>query len=589
VAACVAPSFPAEFAELDYRQVVGMLRVLGFSLVTEVSFGADLVADRYRHLLDAPSDRRYIATTCPAVVGYVERYFPAIVDHLAPIVSPMIAAARVLKARYGDDLQIVFIGPCVAKKLEAADPAVGGEIHSVLTFRSLRKMFKTMDIHPEDVAPDDFDPPHGGSGSLFSLNRGLLQAADIHEDLASGEVLTADGLDGFVSAIAEFAGGTFDGRLLEVLSCNGCVMGPGMTTAEPRFRRHSRVSRYVQFRRRNGRVETNRRDMEQCANLNLNRTFTARDQREPAPSENEVRDILVRLGKNTPGDELNCGACGYDTCREHAVAIHKGLAEDEMCLPHIIDRLKVTIRDLSDSHAQLATAQDQLMHSEKLASMGQLAAGVAHELNNPLGVVLMYSHLLLDDLDAGSPLYGDLRLIAEQAQRSKKIVSNLLDFARENKVLLEEVNLEEVLRRSAEVTRGLQRPLPVFEFGHRDPVCEIDPDQMTQVFTNIINNACGAMGDDGQLIIRTTDSADEVAVAFIDNGCGIPEENLTRVFQPFFTTKKIGKGTGLGLAVSYGIVKMHRGSIEVLSNADRKKGPTGTTFTVKIPRRQRAS
>ena len=139
------------------------------------------------------------------------------------------------------------------------------------------------------------------------------------------------------------------------------------------------------------------RDGSRFADLDLTRTFLPFDQRTAMPSEDEIRHILRGMGKETEADELDCKACGYATCREHAIAIYRGLAETQMCLPYVIDRFDHTVRQLSDSNRQLETTQEQLMHSERLASMGQLAAGVAHELNNPLGVVLLYAHLLRDE------------------------------------------------------------------------------------------------------------------------------------------------------------------------------------------------
>ncbi len=588
VAACIAPSFPAEFPGMDFRVLVGMLRGLGFDLVTEVSFGADLVAERYRRLMLERRHSGYIATTCPAVVSFVEKYHPEIVKRLAPIVSPMIALARALHEIHGSELKVVFIGPCIAKKAEACNKNVAGEIDEVLTFKELKEMFSSADISPQNSSTSDFNPPHGGLGALFPITRGMLQAADMYEDLVGDEIVTADGITEFVQAIEEFADSRIEARLLEVLSCNGCIMGPGMVSTEPQFRRRSRVSQYVRFRNHQSKKQQHNEDMNRFASLNLTRVFLRDDQRIPTPSFDKLHEILERLGKKDYSDELNCGACGYPTCRAHAIAIHKGLAEEEMCLPYVIERLKQTIQDLSVSDKRLATAQDQLIQSEKLASMGQLAAGVAHELNNPLGVVLMYSHLLLDDINTNSEMYEDLKMIAEQAQRSKRIVSNLLDFARENKVLFEEVNLEQYLRQAVE---SIPRPENIgveMRFSHADSLCEMDPDQMTQVFTNIIANAYGAMVDGGQLIIGTSDDAVTVKFRFEDTGCGIKKEYIDRVFQPFFTTKKIGKGTGLGLSVSYGIVKMHRGQIHVTSNSDPADGPTGTVFTVSIPRRSGA-
>ena len=224
------------------------------------------------------------------------------------------------------------------------------------------------------------------------------------------------------------------------------------------------------------------------------------------------------------------------------------------------------------------------MHSERLASMGQLAAGVAHEINNPLGVVLMYTHLLLDECAKESELRPDLEMIAEQANRCKRIVAGLLDFARQNKVAFQPNDIREVIRTSL---ANLAVPAGITvsaEHGEGSPMVELDRDQMIQVFVNLVDNAFDAMPNGGVLKIRSFSDAKTLTVEVTDTGTGIPKENLKKLFEPFFTTKLMGKGTGLGLPVVYGIVKLHRGEITVESNPDPSAGPTGTTFRVKLPR-----
>jgi signal transduction histidine kinase/iron only hydrogenase large subunit-like protein len=618
VAAIVAPSFPAEFPDIDDRRLVGMLRALGFHVVGEVAFGADLVAREYRHLLADRDGPSWIATTCPAAVSYVERFMPELVDALAPIVSPMVAMARALRQLHGGALTVVFVGPCIAKKREAKSEDVADEVDAVLTFGELRELFAARGVTPEAVDPSDFDPPHAGLGALFPISRGMLQTARLAEDLVSGEVVAADGRASFLEALKEFQQGDLDARLIEVLCCNGCIMGAGMTTDAPLFRRRSRVSQYVRAtlaRRVPGAPHTALNDF---VGLRLDRTFTAddtqswafdaaeldavhammgshtyslRDLRPPEPTDEEVRAIMRRLGKATPEDELNCGACGYETCYEHAAAIHRGLAESEMCLPYTIDQLKKTVKELALSHQKLHDTQAALMQSEKLASMGQLAAGIAHEVNNPLGVVLMYAHLLMDQADQlGEKLEGserlkdDLKMVAEQAERCRKIVGGLLNFARQNKVFLMPTDVRELVRRSL---KSLPPPAGVeIALEHEgDPWAELDRDQMVQVLTNLFSNAYAAMEGGGTLTVSTNGGPEQVKFVVRDTGGGIPEEIVAKIWEPFFTTKPLGMGTGLGLAVTYGIVKMHRGDIRAQSNADPAAGPTGTTFTVTIPRR----
>ena len=584
VAAIIAPSFPVEFGECPYEQVVGMLRALGFDYVAEVAFGADLVAAHYRQLLESSKDQRLIATTCPAIVAFVERYQPDMVGALAPIVSPMVAMARVLHERHGPGLRIVFIGPCIAKKGEVASEAVAGEINSALTFSELRAMFTARNITPESVEPSDFDPPYARYGALFPVSRGLLQAANINEDLVSSNVAVADGHVDFPEAISDFAEGCFEVNLLETLACKGCIMGPGTTCRDPQYMRRFRVSQFVRQRlEETGEAEW-AAAMEEFRELDLSRTYKADDQRIPVPSEDQLKDILRRMGKISPGDELNCGACGYETCREHAIAIYKGLAETEMCLPYTIEQLATTVQHLNLSNEKLAEVRHALVQSEKLASMGQLAAGIAHELNNPLGIVLMYAHILKDEFGGHAEMLEDLTMISEHADRCKKIVGGLLNFARQNKVMLEPADVCEVIER---VLRANYVPDNIevrFERDVDDPMADIDRDQMTQVLTNLIGNAVVAMPDGGCLTVRITGDHSRLRFSIIDTGTGIPKENISRIFDPFFTTKQLGVGTGLGLAVTYGIVKMHRGDITVESNSDPSQGPTGTKFTITLPR-----
>jgi len=316
----------------------------------------------------------------------------------------------------------------------------------------------------------------------------------------------------------------------------------------------------------------------------LSRGYHVDDQRIPTPTGDDLAEILGKLGKFQPEDELNCGACGYDTCREHAVAIYKGLAETEMCLPYTIEELRKTIQELAKSHIELADTQDALMHSERLASMGQLAAGVAHEVNNPLGVVLMYSHMLLEEVERYPDLQDDFQMIVEQADRCKKIVARLLDFARQNKVVREACDVRELVDRCVRALPETDNVTVDVRHELDDPTAELDADQIVQVLTNLVNNAVAAMPQGGTVTITVADDNGDVTFEVRDTGVGIPRENLGKVFEPFFTTKQIGKGTGLGLAVTYGIVKMHRGDVKVDSNADAEAGPTGTTFTVTIPR-----
>ncbi len=230
----------------------------------------------------------------------------------------------------------------------------------------------------------------------------------------------------------------------------------------------------------------------------------------------------------------------------------------------------------------LNATQDHLVHSEKLASLGQLAAGVAHEINNPLGAILLYSESMLKECAEADPSRADLTMIVSETKRCKRIVADLLNFSRQHQVVVQPTNLNELLQELVEQAprriKTVTIPIEV-DFDPHLPTIDGDPAQLRQVFLNLIVNAVEAMPQGGTLTVHTHKGPGEtVTVEFRDTGIGIPHEDLGKLFTPFFTTKPIGKGTGLGLAIAYGIIKMHRGQISVRSQVGK-----GTTFIINLP------
>ena len=580
VAAIVAPSFPAEFHDVtDHHFIVGMLRALGFSYVSEVSFGADLVAHRYHNMIGEAEGKNYISSDCPAIVTFIRYYHPDLTDNLIPVVSPMVAMARVMRKKYGEDLPVVFIGPCVAKKAETS------EVDAAITFLELREMLDAAAIHPGSVVPSEFDPPLGGRGAIFPVTRGLLQTAGVNDDAVNGTIIAAEGRIDFQEAIKEFEEGLIGSQHLELLCCEGCIMGPGMSKGGKQYNRRALVSTYAQQKMASLDMEQWKNDLETYDKLDLSARFRAEDMRRLLPEDEEVEQVLKSMGKLTPKDHLNCGACGYETCYEHAVAIVKGLAEEEMCLPYTIEKLHKSVRELALSNDKLTTMQNALKQSEKLAHMGQLSAGIAHELNNPLGVVIMYSNILLDESKPEDPVRQDLELIVEQAARCKKIVAGLLNFARKNQVNYQELDIRKLTEQSVAGVVFPENIRTAVIDRTTSPDAAIDYEQMTQVLTNLFRNSIDAMPNGGKLEITLEDTVSDVIFIVSDTGSGINDEDRAKIFEPFYTTKGIGKGTGLGLATTYGIVKMHKGQITVETNADPSRGPTGTTFRIILPRR----
>ena len=250
--------------------------------------------------------------------------------------------------------------------------------------------------------------------------------------------------------------------------------------------------------------------------------------------------------------------------------------------PYGIGEIATLGRSFNSMVETLNDTQRALMHKDKLVSMGQLAAGVAHELNNPLGTIMLYSDVMYRDTQEDDPRREDLKMIINEAYRCKVIVADLLNFARQQEVMAQDTNLNDLLIDVVDKFRNQ----PSFEhlelrcsFDEQLPVIQADPAQLQQVFINLINNSADAIEGPGTITVSTHAVSKElVEVHVADTGMGIAPENLDKLFTPFFTTKPAGKGTGLGLAIVYGIVKMHRGQIKVESKLGH-----GATVIITLP------
>jgi two-component system NtrC family sensor kinase len=416
----------------------------------------------------------------------------------------------------------------------------------------------------------------------------LLESAGLDRGILDPDVLVVSGHSETVEVL-DSLGTAETGRtlLVEALMCKGCYCGPGISSDEPGLLRKRRVGEYVAESRLRERDEAvvAAADADSVA-LTLSRVYTSDDQRDDVPGEDEIRDILTHTNKFYPEDELNCGACGYATCRAKAIAVHSGMAEEAMCLPFMIEQAERVCSELNVPWSDLRDVHRHIINTEKLASMGQMAAGVAHELNNPLSTILLYTHILGKKLADRDDLDHDLKLVAEESERCKKIVGNLLDFARQSRVHIDSVDVDELVRQAVDGAACTLEP------GNGHEVClevdvtpglqaDLDRDQITQVLVNLIKNGVEAMeGRSGVVRVSAAETPEQnrLHIAVSDEGGGIPQSARDKVFQPFFTTKSIGKGTGLGLPISYGIVKMHQGTIWFDSEVGQ-----GTTFHIELP------
>lgn len=342
VAVCIAPSFPAEFFDSRPGQVFAALRSLGFDFVAEVSVGAGLIANSYLSLLREKERPPLISSACSAIINIIEIYYPQLIPSLAPIVSPVVALARYIKAEMGRSTKVVFIGPCLAKKSEILSPQVSGDVDCAMTFEEFRQLLEIRGISVEKLQPGHADLLDLSNSSSLPVSGGLSYALGLQGGLLNQDFVTCEGPEKCMAVLDDLAAGKIHPRFVDLLFCDGCIDGPGMTGERSlHFKRHL-VASYVKEKR----IAHDPQDYSSystflsraSAQLDLSREFCNLSVAAHVEDESAIQSVLRRIGKH-PGQELNCGACGYDNCRDMAAAICQGIAEVRMCLPHLIDEL----------------------------------------------------------------------------------------------------------------------------------------------------------------------------------------------------------------------------------------------------------
>ena len=334
VAIC-APSIAGEFGDItDYRKFVRMIRLLGFSYVTEMAFGVDIIAEKFRKLTqDDFKGKYYLTSCCPSIVSLIEKIYPELIGNLTPYVSPIAACAIAARKIYGDDLKVVHITPCVAAKKNVDRYTGLAKINDVLTFRELRQLFDEFQISETFSEFSDFDEPLGYKGGMFPISQGFLEAANLHTGLLKGNTITVDGKSS-VRATKQFMEHyNILKHNFNIFICKGCIMGPGTSKGGEKYMRYALVKDYISRRLANFDTDKWRHYMDVHSNYaELNTSFENRKYELPPPDEFAIKIALNRITKRNNNMEVNCSACGFATCKELAYAIAQNTAIPEMCV-----------------------------------------------------------------------------------------------------------------------------------------------------------------------------------------------------------------------------------------------------------------
>jgi len=326
VIASVAPSFISSFNVDDFSVMKIALCKLGFYDAEETSIGANAVVKEYEKLLKTGEFKNFITSACPSINRMIQIYYPEALHYLAPVDSPMIAHAKMIKEK-NPNAKVIFIGPCIAKKMEAKESEV---IDEVLTFEELVELFEEKSINLENISklPMDLDNKIKNRAKYFPIPRGIIKSFEkLPEEY---EYIAVDGVEHCFDILRNI--NEVSGIFLELNCCeHACVNGPcSLTKTGDNIKSNAKIRGYVKKE-----LESSTNNGEICCNVDISTEHTRLHRPDMPGTDKQIEAILAKTGKTKPEDELNCGVCGYTTCRAKAWAVLNGYADVDMCLPYM--------------------------------------------------------------------------------------------------------------------------------------------------------------------------------------------------------------------------------------------------------------
>ena len=392
VVVSLAPSYMGLLKYKTIGQVQAALLKLGFADVRETSEGAVLVTEEYARLLREAAMENIITTCCPSVNDLIEIYYPQLVPYLAPVVSPMIAHGKLLKKEYGQDAKVVFIGPCIAKKKESRAERHDDCIDAVLNFNDLHQWLREADIEIEECEDIPFVKADPKVNRLYPVTNGVVNSVLATEGRADDyRKFYVHGIRNCIDLCESMSRGEINGCFIEMNMCSGgCIKGP---TVEDET-----ISR---FKVKLDMEETIAKEPVQAKTVAameegvvLRKNYLDRSPEDAMPTEEEIRAILKKIGKVRAEDELNCGACGYATCREKAVAVFQKKAEITMCIPYMHDKAESLANLVMETSPNVVMIVDKEMKIMEYSAVGEKYFGKTRA-----EALEMYLYELIDPAD----------------------------------------------------------------------------------------------------------------------------------------------------------------------------------------------
>lgn len=607
--ALVAPSAQSNF---DLKKLITALKRLGIKAVYDVSLGAEITVACYHELIaSGQAQLPLIAQPCPAVVKYIELYQPGLLQHLAPSGSPVHDIAVYVKSLHPDS-ELVFISPCLAKRREFQDSKM---IHYNVIFQSLVQILQDNGISFPSLEDSEFDNyVPAGIATNFSSPGGLGECyRHNYPDTPASTIRRIEGPMAYEKYLPELEMAILkkDTNLpliIDILSCEkGCNMGPGSINHHLSL---DQIEQAIASRSEQNRKNTlKQQELTQFLNDVIKQfDFAYQSYQDLSgynslklPTASELKKIYTAMHKAEEKDFRNCAACGYNSCHHMAVAIFNGLNKVENChlyqekeLRREQDILNDMVEELAQLNEQLQeqfeerNKQEQLLvQNSKLAAMGEMIGMIAHQWRQPLssistlaGNLQVYLDLDMYDKTQFKELLNDIN---GHAQYLSNTINDFRHFFKpdnpQDMVVMSQVidDTLGIIGKSLEY----KNVTLIRDYTFTTPILTY-PNELMQVFLNIIKNASDAFVENEianpELTIKGMETDDSVEIYLKDNAGGIPEEIIDKIFDPYFSTKGPGIGTGLGLYMSKMIVEEHcRGQLLVTNKVK------GACFTIKLP------
>ena len=377
VIASVAPSFVSAFGVKDFAVMGIALGKLGFKMAEETAVGANIVTAEYEKLLETGEYKNFITSVCPAINRMIQLYYPKALKYLAPVASPMVAHARLLKKRY-PEAEIVFIGPCIAKKREGRE---SGLISAVLTFTELQTLFDEKGIDLNAIAAIPVNEDIKNRSKYYPISRGIIKS--FNRLPQNYEYVAVDGVKRSFDVLEDID--KLEGMFIEINCCEyACINGPATIKNQGSLKANEDVRRYAQDSLKGGEpgyIDPMGVDYaEGHPRISLGNVV---------PSERDIRAVLAKTGKFKPEDELNCGACGYPTCREKAIAVLNGNADLDMCIPYMRKRAESMSYEIIQNSPNGIIMMDYDLKISESNSLARKLLGI--NLDDPKGTYLYES------------------------------------------------------------------------------------------------------------------------------------------------------------------------------------------------------